>query len=37
VTANLHALVFYRAAGCTDCGVAETEFGAAPRMVLVIA
>jgi ribosomal protein S18 acetylase RimI-like enzyme len=37
VTANPHALGFYRAAGFTDCGVAETEFGAAPRMVLVIA
>jgi ribosomal protein S18 acetylase RimI-like enzyme len=36
VTANPHALGFYRAAGFTDCGVAETEFGAAPRMVLAI-
>jgi GNAT superfamily N-acetyltransferase len=36
VTANPHALEFYRAAGFTDCGVAETDFGAAPRMVLVI-
>lgn len=36
VTANPHALGFYRAAGFTDCGVADTEFGSAPRMVLVI-
>lgn len=36
VTANPHALGFYRAAGFTGCGVAETEFGAAPRMVLAI-
>jgi ribosomal protein S18 acetylase RimI-like enzyme len=36
VTANPHALGFYRAAGFIDCGVAETEFGAAPRMVLAI-
>ena len=36
VTANPHALGFYRAAGFTDCGVAQTEFGAAPRMVLLI-
>jgi ribosomal protein S18 acetylase RimI-like enzyme len=36
VTANPHALGFYRAAGFTDCGVAETELGAAPRMVLAI-
>ena len=36
VTANPHALGFYRAAGFTDCGVAETQFGAAPRMVLAI-
>jgi ribosomal protein S18 acetylase RimI-like enzyme len=36
VTANPHALRFYRAAGFTDCGVAETEFGIAPRMVLAI-
>ena len=32
VTANPHALGFYRAAGFTDCGVAETNFGTAPRM-----
>ena len=36
VTANPHALGFYRAAGFVDCSVAETDFGAAPRMVLAI-
>lgn len=36
VTANPHALGFYRSAGFTDCGVAETGLGAAPRMVLAI-
>ncbi len=36
VTANLHALGFYRAVGFIECGVAETDFGAAPRMVLLI-
>jgi GNAT superfamily N-acetyltransferase len=36
VTANPHALDFYRAVGFVDCGVAETEFGAAPRMILVL-
>jgi ribosomal protein S18 acetylase RimI-like enzyme len=36
VTANPHALGFYRTVGFVDCGVAETEFGAAPRMVLAI-
>ena len=36
VTANPHALGFYRAVGFIDCGVAETEFGAAPRMELAI-
>jgi GNAT superfamily N-acetyltransferase len=34
VTASPDALAFYRAAGFTDGGVAETEFGTAPRMVL---
>ena len=29
VTANPHALGFYRAVGFIDCGVAETEFGTA--------
>lgn len=36
VTANPHALEFYRAAGFIDCGIAETEFGVAPCMVLAI-
>jgi ribosomal protein S18 acetylase RimI-like enzyme len=36
VTANPHAMEFYRAAGFTDHGVAETDFGAAPRMVLML-
>ncbi len=36
VTANPHALEFYRAAGFTDCGVADTVFGVAQRMVLAI-
>jgi GNAT superfamily N-acetyltransferase len=36
VTANPDALGFYDAAGFIDCGVARTDFGAAPRMVLVI-
>ena len=36
VTANPHALEFYRAAGFVDCGVTETDFGAAPRMRLAI-
>ena len=36
VSANPHALGFYRAAGFTGCGVAETEFGAGYRMVLAI-
>jgi hypothetical protein len=26
----------YRAAGFIDCGVAETNFGTAPRLVLVL-
>ena len=34
--ANPHALEFYRAAGFTGCGTADTIFGAAPRMVLAI-
>jgi ribosomal protein S18 acetylase RimI-like enzyme len=37
VTANPHAMEFYRAAGFTDFGVAETDFGTAPRMVLMLA
>src|SRR5215471_17701878 len=36
VTANPHAQGFYRAAGFIDCGVAETDFGAAPRKRLAI-
>jgi RimJ/RimL family protein N-acetyltransferase/ribosomal protein S18 acetylase RimI-like enzyme len=37
VTANPHAMGFYRAAGFTDCGVVETVLRArAPRMVLAI-
>jgi GNAT superfamily N-acetyltransferase len=36
VTANPHALGFYSAVGFVDCGVAETDFGTAPRMVLAI-
>jgi ribosomal protein S18 acetylase RimI-like enzyme len=34
VTANPHAMKFYRAAGFVDAGAASTEFGPAPRMVL---
>jgi GNAT superfamily N-acetyltransferase len=34
VTANPHAMGFYRAAGFIDCGVADTAFGTAPRMML---
>jgi GNAT superfamily N-acetyltransferase len=36
VTANPHALGFYRAAGFTGCGAAETEFGVGYRMMLAI-
>ena len=36
VTANPHAMGFYRAAGFIDRGMAETDFGAAPRMTLAI-
>jgi GNAT superfamily N-acetyltransferase len=36
VTANTHARGFYRAAGFIDCGVAQTDFGAAPRMMLAM-
>ena len=36
VTANPHALGFYRAAGFIDCGVTDTVLGTAPRMVLAI-
>ncbi|MGN6172392.1 MAG: GNAT family N-acetyltransferase [Streptosporangiaceae bacterium] len=36
VTANPHAMGFYRAAGFVDSGVADTVFGAAPRMALPV-
>ena len=36
VTANPHAQGFYSAAGFIDCGIAETDFGAAPRRSLAI-
>jgi len=36
VTANPHALGFYRAFGFADIGCAKTDFGTAPRMALVI-
>jgi GNAT superfamily N-acetyltransferase len=36
VTANPHAMAFYTAVGFLKCGVARTEFGQAPRMVLAI-
>jgi GNAT superfamily N-acetyltransferase len=36
VTANSHAQGFYSAAGFIDCGVAQTDFGAAPRKRLTI-
>ena len=36
VTANPHALAFYRAVGFIDGGVAETDFGVAPRLVLML-
>jgi hypothetical protein len=36
VTANPHALGFYRAVGFRDIGNAMTEFGMAPRVALVI-
>ena len=36
VTANPDAEGFYRAAGFTDCGTAETAFGTAPRKRLSI-
>ncbi len=37
VIASSDALEFCRAAGFTGCGVAPTEFGAVPRMLLAIA
>jgi len=36
VTANPHAMGFYRAAGFVDCGAADTVFGLAPRLVLPV-
>ena len=36
VTANPHALGFYRRVGFRDIGTAMTEFGQAPRMALAI-
>ena len=36
VTANPHARGFYSAAGFIQCGVAETDYGAAPRLRLAI-
>jgi GNAT superfamily N-acetyltransferase len=36
VTANPHALAFYRSVGFRDIGAATTDFGTVPRMRLVI-
>ena len=36
VTANPHAMAFYRSVGFVDDGVAETQFGPAPRMRLSV-
>ena len=36
VTANPHAMAFYRSVGFVDDGVAETKFGPAPRMRLSV-
>jgi GNAT superfamily N-acetyltransferase len=36
VTANPHAMAFYRSVGFVDDGVAETRFGPAPRMRLSV-
>ncbi len=36
VTANPHAMGFYRVTGFIDCGVTGTVFGTAPRMALAI-
>ena len=36
VTANQHAMAFYRSVGFVDDGVAETRFGPAPRMRLSV-
>jgi GNAT superfamily N-acetyltransferase len=37
VTANPHAMAFYRSVGFVDDGVAQTRFGPAPRMRLSVA
>ena len=36
VSANVHALAFYRDAGFVETGVVELEFGPTPRMVLLV-
>jgi ribosomal protein S18 acetylase RimI-like enzyme len=36
VTANPHAMAFYRSAGFVHCGTATTELGTAPRLVLML-
>jgi GNAT superfamily N-acetyltransferase len=36
VTANPHAMAFYRAAGFVGCGTADTDFGTAPRLALML-
>ena len=36
VTANPHAMEFYRSVGFVDDGAAETRFGPAPRMRLSV-
>ena len=36
MTANPHAMAFYRSVGFVDDGVAETRFGPAPRMRLSV-
>jgi predicted N-acetyltransferase YhbS len=36
VTANPHASAFYEAVGFCATGIADTEFGSAPRMALMI-
>ena len=37
VSANVHALEFYRQAGFVEIGTVQVEFGPAPRMVLLVA
>jgi ribosomal protein S18 acetylase RimI-like enzyme len=36
VTANPHAMAFYRSAGFVYCGTTTTELGIAPRLVLML-